>query len=95
MVAIESEVARIKVKITNLTVKSLHNQDEEILNDERITEAQQLFEYLKTECEMIEVPEVKVKRVDSAERVKLNQRLNKLRFSVENTQRTIQACGSV
>ncbi len=25
MVAIESEVARIKVKITNLTVRSLHN----------------------------------------------------------------------
>jgi hypothetical protein len=36
MVAIESELARIKLKITNLTVKSLHNQDEEILNDERI-----------------------------------------------------------
>jgi hypothetical protein len=38
MVAIESELARIKLKITNLTVKSLHNQDEEILNDERIAQ---------------------------------------------------------
>jgi len=45
MVAIENEVARIKTKITDLTVQSLRNQDEEINNDERIMEAQEFLEY--------------------------------------------------
>jgi len=45
MVAIENEVARIRTKITDLTVQSLRNQDEEINNDERIMEAQEFLEY--------------------------------------------------
>lgn len=38
MVAIESEVARLKTSITKFTEKSLQNQDEEIKNDGKIQE---------------------------------------------------------
>ena len=47
MVAVESEVARVKIKINNLTNQSLQNQEEEIKIDEQIQVVSYFYQTLE------------------------------------------------